>query len=118
MAPIKVGVVGYGFAAKSFHLPFITAIPDYEVVAILQRAEAPSDPASAPKGSHCTVDFPTVKHYRAADDFFADPQIQFVVVATHTDTHASFARKALLAGKHGTPEASPHNLKSLTHNNQ
>lgn len=118
MAPIKVGVVGYGFAAKSFHLPFITAIPDYEVVAILQRAEAPSDPASAPKGSHCTVDFPTVKHYRAADDFFADPQIQFVVVATHTDTHASFARKALLAGKHGTLGASSHNLKLLTHKNQ
>ena len=105
MAPIKVGVVGYGFSAKSFHLPFITAIPDYEVVAILQRAEAPSDPASAPKGSHCTVDFPKVKHYRTADDFFADSEIQFVVVATHTDTHSSFAKKALLAGKHGTPVA-------------
>ncbi|KAL1846313.1 hypothetical protein Daus18300_014296 [Diaporthe australafricana] len=100
MAPIKVGVVGYGFSAKSFHLPFITAIPDYEVVAILQRAAAPADPASAPKGSHCTVDYPKAKHYRTADDFFADPEIQFVVVATHTDTHASFAKKALLAGKH------------------
>ena len=106
MAPIKVGVVGYGFSAKSFHLPFITAIPDYEVVAILQRAAAPSDPASAPPGSHCTVDFPKVKHYRTADDFFADAQIQFVVVATHTDTHASFAKKALLANKHGTSGAS------------
>lgn len=106
MAPIKVGIVGYGFAAKSFHLPFITAIPDYEVVAILQRAEAPSDPAPAPKGSHCTVDYPTAKHYRTADAFFADHQIQFVVVATHTDTHASFAKEALLAGKHGTLGAS------------
>lgn len=101
MAPIKVGVVGYGFSAKSFHLPFITAIPDYQVVAILQRAEAPSDPTSAPPGSHCTVDYPKAKHYRTADDFFADPEIHFVVVATHTDTHSSFAKKALLAGKHG-----------------
>ncbi|KAK7398542.1 hypothetical protein QQX98_012090 [Neonectria punicea] len=100
MSPIKVGVVGYGGSAKSFHLPFIRAIPDYEVVAILQRAEAPADPALAPKGSHCTVDFPDIKHHRTADAFFADPEIQFVVVATQTDTHALFAEKALLAGKH------------------
>ncbi len=101
MSPIKVGVVGYGGSAKNFHLPFISAIPDYEVVAILQRAEAPANPASAPKGSHCTVDFPKVKHYRTAEDFFADSSIDFVVVATHTDTHASFATQALTAGKHG-----------------
>lgn len=98
---IRVGVIGYGFAAKSFHLPFITAVSDYEVVAILQRAEAPSDPASAKPGSHCTVDFPKVRHHRTAEDFFGDKDIQLVVVATHTDTHASFAEQALLAGKHG-----------------
>ncbi|KAH7378374.1 hypothetical protein DE146DRAFT_730878 [Phaeosphaeria sp. MPI-PUGE-AT-0046c] len=100
MAPIKVGVLGYGFAAKSFHIPFIRAIPDYEVVAILQRAEAPADPGSTPKGSHCTVDFPEVTHYRKAEDFFANPEIAFVVVATHADTHISFAEQALRAGKH------------------
>lgn len=99
---IKVGVVGYGFAAKSFHLPFITAVPDYEVIAILQRAEAPADPASAKPGSHCTVDFPKVRHYRTADEFFADSDIQLVVVATRDDTHILFVEKALLAGKHGT----------------
>jgi predicted dehydrogenase len=101
MTKIKVGVIGYGFAAKNFHLPFINAIPDYEVVAILQRAEAPADPATATKGTHCTVDFPHVAHYRTADEFFADSNIGFVVVASHADTHASFAEKALKSGKHG-----------------
>ncbi|KAL5115792.1 hypothetical protein ACEQ8H_006287 [Pleosporales sp. CAS-2024a] len=100
MAPIRVGVIGYGFAAKSFHLPFISAIPEYEVVAILQRAEAPADPTSAAKGTHCTVDFPNVKHHRTAHDFFADSNIDFVVVASHADTHASFAEEGLKAGKH------------------
>lgn len=100
MAPIKVGVLGYGFAAKSFHIPFIQAIPGCEIVAILQRAEAPADPASAPKGSHCTVDFPQVRHYRKAEDLFDNPEIDFVVVATHADTHISFAEQALQAGKH------------------
>jgi predicted dehydrogenase len=102
MTKIKVGVIGYGFAAKSFHLPFINAIPDYQVVAILQRAEAPADPAAAEKGTHCTVDFPHVAHYRTADDFFANSDIDFVVVASHADTHASFAQKALNSGKHGS----------------
>ncbi|GKT93160.1 oxidoreductase domain-containing protein [Colletotrichum tofieldiae] len=102
MSTIKVGIVGYGFAAKNFHLPFITAINDYEVIAILQRAEAPSDPSSVPSGSHCKVDFPNIRHYRNAEDFFADYDTQLVVVATHTDTHALFAVQALQAGKHGT----------------
>ncbi|KAH6989647.1 oxidoreductase [Ilyonectria sp. MPI-CAGE-AT-0026] len=100
MAPINVGIVGYGFAAKSFHLPFITANPEYNVAAILQRAAAPADPSTAPAGSHCTVDYPKAKHYRSADEFFADPGIELVVVATHGDTHALFAEKALTAGKH------------------
>ncbi|KAJ3531860.1 hypothetical protein NM208_g8694 [Fusarium decemcellulare] len=101
MASIKVGIVGYGFAAKNFHIPFISANPDYQIHAILQRAEAPADPASAEPGSHCTVDFPGIKHYRTAEDFFADSETAFVVVATHTDTHALFAEKALQSGKHG-----------------
>ncbi|KAJ5767005.1 oxidoreductase [Penicillium nucicola] len=100
MSPIKVGIVGYGFAAKNFHIPFISAVPEYEIVAILQRTAAPEDPASSPSGSHCTVDLPAVKHYRLADEFFADLEIQLVVVATHLDTHAMFAEKAIDAGKH------------------
>ncbi|KXJ90055.1 oxidoreductase domain-containing protein [Microdochium bolleyi] len=97
---IKVGVVGYGNSARTFHLPFITAIPDYEVVAILQRAEAPQ-PGSAEGGKpHCTVDFPGVRHYREPEPFFADEEIQFVVVVTHTNTHPVFAEQALRAGKH------------------
>lgn len=100
---IKVGIVGYGNSARTFHLPFITAIPDYEVVAILQRAEAPapgSDAASKP-GAHCTVDFPKARHYREPEAFFADKEIEFVVVVTHTPTHPVFAEQALRAGKHG-----------------
>ncbi|KAK1979505.1 oxidoreductase [Colletotrichum cereale] len=100
MSVIKVGVVGYGFAAKSFHIPFIVANNDYEVIAILQRAEAPSDASSVPAGSHCKVDFPNIRHYRNGEDFFADPDTQLIVVATHTDTHASYAEQALKAGKH------------------
>lgn len=102
MSSIKVGIIGYGNAAKTFHLPFIKTVSELEVYAILQRSEAPADPSSSPKGSHCTVDLPNIKHYRTAEDFFADKNIDLVVVATHTDTHASFAKQAVEAGKHGS----------------
>ncbi|KAL3484406.1 hypothetical protein BJX62DRAFT_230292 [Aspergillus germanicus] len=98
--PIKVGIIGYGNAAKTFHIPFITAIPEYALIAILQRAEAPVDPASTPPGSHCTVDIPGIRHYRTADEFFADSEIDLVVIATHHDTHAMFAERALEMGMH------------------
>lgn len=100
MPPIKVGILGYGFATKSFHLPFLLSLPSlYTVTAILQRAVPPS---TAEKGAHCTVDYPDVKHYRTAEAFFADADVEFVVVATHADTHASFAEMAMRAGKDGT----------------
>lgn len=100
MAQINVGFVGYGNSAKTYHLPYFLPVKDLRVHAFLQRKEAP--PASdRVKGSHCTVDFPDAKHYRDAKDFFADPDIELVVVTTHTDTHGHFAELALRSGKHG-----------------
>ncbi|KIX10507.1 uncharacterized protein Z518_01590 [Rhinocladiella mackenziei CBS 650.93] len=100
MESTRVGIIGYGFSAKCFHLPFILSVPEFQVVAFFQRAEKPQDPTSAKPGSHCTVNHPNAKHYQAADEFFADSDIDLVIVCSHTDTHALFAEKALLAGKH------------------
>lgn len=101
MAPIKVGLMGYGFSTKCFHLPFITPNADLEVYAFLQRAEAPTDKTGAESGKHCTVDYPKAKHYRTADDFFADAEIELVIVCTSSNNHAEFAEKAMRSGKHG-----------------
>ncbi|KAH7384709.1 oxidoreductase [Cadophora sp. MPI-SDFR-AT-0126] len=98
MSQIKVGFVGYRGSAKTYHLPYLPPVKDFHVYAFLQRAAAPST-ESVP-GSHCTIDFPEAKHYRTAEDFFGDPAIELVVVTTHTDTHSSFAEKAIAAGKH------------------
>ena len=102
MAPIKVGLVGYGSSVKIFHLPFILLNPDLEVHAFLQRAEAPKDKSKVESGKHCTVDYPYAKHYRTAEDLFGDAEIELVIVCTGHDSHAGLAEQALLAGKHGT----------------
>ncbi|EWC43511.1 hypothetical protein DRE_07511 [Drechslerella stenobrocha 248] len=100
MAPINVGFVGYGGATRNFHLPFILPNPDLNVYAFLQRAEAPAPGSAVAKGKHCTVDHPAAKHYRTSEEFFADPDIDLVIVCTQHGTHFEFAEKALLAGKH------------------
>lgn len=101
MSVIRVGLVGYGFAAKNFHIPFINEVPEYEIIAVLQRAAAPESGSAISTDSHCTIDLPGIRHYQEAGDFFTDTDIDLVVVATHIDTHALFAEKSLLAGKHG-----------------
>lgn len=101
MAPIKVGLMGYGFSTKCFHLPFILPNPDYKVVAFLQRAEAPDDKSNVEPGKHCTVDHPEAKHYRTAENFFKDDDMELVIVCTSSDTHYEFGMQALEAGKHG-----------------
>ncbi|KAK4116850.1 NAD(P)-binding protein [Canariomyces notabilis] len=95
---IKVGIVGYGFSTKCFHLPYILPNPDLEVYAFLQRAAPPVDASQMPRWGHCTIDFPKAKHYMTADEFFADESIELVIVCTHI--HEEFIEKALLAGKH------------------
>lgn len=101
MAAIKVGFTGYGFSTNTFHAPFIFANPAYKVYAFLQRAAAPIDTAGVEAKQHCTVDYPDAKHYQSADEFFADPNIDLVVICTPLGTHYEFAERALRARKHG-----------------
>lgn len=97
---VKIGFIGYGKAARVFHLPFIEPNPNYQIYAFYQRAPAPANPEDG-KGSHCTSDYPDAKHYTDLDEFLKDPEIEVVSVLTRHDTHSAFAEKALLAGKHG-----------------
>lgn len=97
--PINVGIVGYGNSARVFHLPYITRNPDLNVVAFVQRTPAPK--AGDKSIRHCTVDYPTAKHYTTVADFLKDADVDLVLVLTGHGAHAEVAEQALLAGKHG-----------------
>ena len=97
---IKVGLAGFGYSASIYHLPFIAAEPDLELVAIYQRSPPPL-PGSSEK--HCTTLYPQCRHYMHLEDFIADKEIDLVVIATADSVHAEIAIKALRAGKHGMP---------------
>ena len=87
--PIRTAVLGYGFAGRIFHSPFIHAVPGLELSAIVQR-----------HGDSAAADYPATRVLRSVDEVFGDPAIDMVVVATPNDSHVELARRALEAGKH------------------
>lgn len=99
MAPVRVGIIGYGFSARTFHVPFIQLNPDLEIVAFLQRNDAPT--VHGKPSSSCEEDHPNVKRYKDEAGFFGDEAIELVIVTSHHDSHGPYAELALKAGKHG-----------------
>ena len=88
-SPIRVGLIGYGYAGKTFHAPLITATPGLQLACV-----ASSDVAKV------YADWPQVDVVADAPTLIARDDIDLVVIATPNDTHAPFARAALRAGKH------------------
>jgi len=87
--PIRTAVLGYGFAGRIFHSPFIAAVPGLELSAIVQR-----------HGDNAAADYPNTRILRSVDEAFNDPAIDLIVVGTPNESHVALATAALLAGKH------------------
>ena len=89
-----VGIIGYGFSAKVFHIPLLLAVPDLHLYAIVQRTPKPDDD---PEKDH-----PGTQRYGSSDELFNDPKVDIVIVTTAPDSHYELAEKALQADKHGS----------------
>jgi predicted dehydrogenase len=93
MHPLNTAVIGYGFSAKTFHIPFILHNPGYNLYSIVQRS--PTETNSA-KG-----DFPAVRVYDDAYEVIRDENVDVVVITSTNATHFPLARDALLDRRHG-----------------
>lgn len=89
----NVGVVGYGFSAKTFHIPFIQEVPQFKLYAVVQRTPRPDDDAEK--------DHPGIKSYRSAEELVQDAAVDVVVITTAPELHYSLSKLALENGKHG-----------------
>ena len=85
---LNVALLGYGFASKTFHAPLLTNVPGLRLTHIVS-----SDSAKVKKDYDVTV-------LAKAEEAFALPEIDLIVIATPNTTHFDFASKALNAGKH------------------
>jgi scyllo-inositol 2-dehydrogenase (NADP+) len=86
---IKVGLIGFGFAGRTFHAPFITAVPGLQLEAIVQRS-----------GHDAAQLYPSVRIFQSLEDLLANGKLELVVVATPNTSHFPIARKCLEHGCH------------------
>ncbi|WJV65022.1 oxidoreductase [Pectobacteriaceae bacterium CE70] len=86
---IRVGLLGYGYASKTFHAPLIAATPGMELAAI-----------SSSDASKVHTDWPAMRVVPDPQILLNDPDIDLIVIPTPNDTHFPLAKQALEAGKH------------------
>ncbi|KAJ5775483.1 uncharacterized protein N7511_000494 [Penicillium nucicola] len=88
----NVGIVGYGFSAKIFHIPFVNEVPELKLYAVVQRTPKAGDDAEK--------DHPGVKSFRTTEEMVQDSAIDIVIITTAPDSHFALSKLALEAGKH------------------
>jgi scyllo-inositol 2-dehydrogenase (NADP+) len=85
---LRTGLVGFGFAGRTFHAPVIRATPGLQLAAIVQRS-----------GSAAREAYPDVHVVPSVDELLADESIRLVVIATPNDSHYQLTRQCLEAGR-------------------
>ncbi|MBW9431574.1 oxidoreductase [Atlantibacter hermannii] len=86
---IRVGLIGYGYASKTFHAPLIVGTPGMTLAAV-----------SSSDASKVHADWPNVTVFSDPKQLFNDPSLDLIVIPTPNDTHFPLARAAMEAGKH------------------
>jgi len=85
---VRVGLIGFGLAGQSFHAPVIRGVPGMELACVLER-----------HGSLAKQRYPEIRQARTLEELLADKSIQVVAVATPNDSHFSYAKACLEAGR-------------------
>src|SRR5262245_51617754 len=86
---IPVGLIGYGYAGRTFHAPLIRATAGLELALV-----------GSSRPDRVRADLIDVAIVPSPDEVCAAPSIELVVIATPNDTHAPIATMALRGGKH------------------
>ena len=87
-AVVRVGLVGYGYAGKTFHAPLIAGVPGLRLT-VVGSSRSGSVQAAYPGAAVCSP-------MEAA----THPEVDLVVIATPNESHFPLAAAALGAGKH------------------
>src|SRR5215467_908629 len=86
---VRVGLIGFGLAGQAFHAPMIRGIEGMELACVLER-----------RTNNAKTRYPNVRIARTLDEMLSDNSINLVVVATPNDTHYSYTKAILEAGRH------------------
>ena len=87
-APIRTGLIGYGYAGKTFHAPLLRAVPGIDLTVV-----------GSGKPDRVLADISGVTICSAMETA-THPDLDLIVIATPNDSHFPLAAAALKAGKH------------------
>ncbi|MDD1779701.1 Gfo/Idh/MocA family oxidoreductase [Enterovibrio sp. ZSDZ35] len=86
---IRTGIVGFGFSAQTFHLPFLSVLPDFAPVAVVSS-----------KRELVAEHLPTASYYATIEEMLSEAELDLVVITSPNHTHYDYARQALEADCH------------------
>ncbi|WP_020581175.1 oxidoreductase [Endozoicomonas elysicola] len=86
---IKVGVIGYGYSANTFHIPLIESIESMELTAI-----------SSSKPEVIEAEHPSVTVFDSAEALITSGNVNLVVITAPNHVHFSLAKLCLENGVH------------------
>ena len=86
---IKVGIIGYGNSAQTFHLPFVESNDSLELFAI-----------SSSQAEAIREKYPSIKIFNNADELIHNSGIDLVIITAPNHVHYSLAKLALEQGLH------------------
>jgi len=87
--PVKTAIVGYGFSAKTFHIPFLQALQNFSLSAISSR-----------QAETVKRDCPDAIHFSSANEMLCESDAELVIITAPNDVHFSLAKLALENNKH------------------
>jgi predicted dehydrogenase len=91
LAPVRIGVIGYGYWGPNIVRNFVEA-QGAQVVMVSDRRPQ--------RLAHAQARYPMVKVTTDCNEVFRDPSIDAVAIITPVSTHFDLAMEALKAGKH------------------
>ena len=81
---IRVGIIGFGYSAKTFHIPLIEAIDSFIFTSISSSQQA------AVEAKH-----PNVSVYESPEELVASGEVDLVIITAPNDVHYSLAKLCL-----------------------
>ncbi|WP_339769786.1 oxidoreductase [uncultured Paraglaciecola sp.] len=86
---IKTAIIGYGFSAKTFHIPFISNMAEFAFVAISSRQQ-----------ERVNKDWPNTQYFASPEALITQSDAELVIITAPNDVHFSLAKLALENNKH------------------
>jgi predicted dehydrogenase len=89
MAPVRFGLVGYGFGGRYFHAPLISSAPECELVGVMTN--------SPERRGQVAADLPGTAVYGSLREL-VEAGAEAVTITTPADTHTAVTEEALRLG--------------------